>query len=843
MSEVANVSLDSCRVLISEDPFPVDRAELPWNDRGLWPCHWITPAQGVDTPFVAAFRLHFPVAEKETVRIHVTADERYELYLDGELVGRGSERGDANHWYFETYDLTLAAGEHTLVARVWALGDKSAIAQHSAAPGFLLCPQSAASQATIGTGKAPWAAKLLAGYEFISPLTAWGTGHNLHLSGSTETATWRFGGGDGWEPCVTGLAGMAPGVNDRDPQHILRPATLPPMLEARWTKARVRHVSTPPSGPTSRLPILAEEDRTDLHDAWQSLIDGTSALTIAAGTRRRAILDMGDYLCAYPRAVLNGGTGATFRIHWQESLYEGPAGGEKGNRDEIEGKYFRTIWHEEDGVGDRFTSGGQFGQRFEPLWWQAGRYVEIYVETQDEPLSIERLEFFETHYPYDFESTFAASDHRFSEVEPIMRRALEMCSHETYMDCPFYEQLQYAGDTRLQVLATYTLTSDDRLPRKALAMFNASRELSGLTQSRYPNRIRQIIPPFSLWWVCMVHDYARYRGDLDFVRGLMPGVRAVLDAYRTELNAQGLLGPVDGWNFIDWVPTWKGGMAKDASGGVSGILNLHLILTLRKAAQLESILGETELAQRNQKLAEALAGPVHRAFWSAERGLYANDLGHTEFSEHAQALALLTGVVPASERSRLTKGLLEEDLDRTTIYFRHYLFEAFNAIGRTDLILERMSDWFEHPARGLKTTIEHPEPTRSDCHAWGAHPLFHYFASFLGIRPVGPGFSKVDIEPQLGGLEWAVGTMPTPLGPVSVDASIDRVVATIPDGMQGVLTFRGQRIRLQPGENRIEVVTPPSPPPTPQSAAKPPADDLPRWMGRRRRPEPDPEDA
>jgi hypothetical protein len=122
----------------------------------------------------------------------------------------------------------------------------------------------------------------------------------------------------------------------------------------------------------------------------------------------------------------------------------------------------------------------------------------------------------ETRYPTEMESRFESHDQRLSDVTPIMLRVLQMCSHETYMDCPFYEQLQYIGDTRLQVLTSYTLMQDDRLARKALLIFDESRLPEGLTYSRYPSRVLQITRPFSIWWAAMVHDYAMWRDDFDF---------------------------------------------------------------------------------------------------------------------------------------------------------------------------------------------------------------------------------------------------------------------------------------------------------------------------------------
>jgi hypothetical protein len=90
------------------------------------------------------------------------------------------------------------------------------------------------------------------------------------------------------------------------------------------------------------------------------------------------------------------------------------------------------------------------------------------------------------------------------------------------MDCPYYERMMYVGDSRLEALVTYVSARDARLPLKALTVFDQSRRSPGLTASRYPTRHRQTIPPFSLWWVAMVHDHARWRNDPIGVKALLP---------------------------------------------------------------------------------------------------------------------------------------------------------------------------------------------------------------------------------------------------------------------------------------------------------------------------------
>ncbi len=798
------------RVSIEGYPFAEQTKDRPWDERGIWRSRWIAHPEPPEPPYVLAFRNQFRVEQDETVRIHVSADERYELYLDGERIGRGPERGDRHHWFFETYDLPLTAGEHVLVARVWVLGELAPIAQMTLRPqGFVLCPQLPEWDNALATGVAVWEVKRVQGFTPFSAFGRWFTGATLHVNGNLVEWGFERGAGEGWVPARALQHAISMHRGDRLPEHVLQPATLPPMMERAWQNARVRFVAKLESDSTAQIPIRLSEHLAGEAEGWQHLLEGKSALTIAPQSARRVIIDLQDYVCAYPEVVLSGGKGALVRIHWQEALYEDPRRSVKGNRDEIDGKYFCMVRHLKDGFGDTFVTDGGRGRRFDSHWWRAGRYVEVLVRTADEPLTIDSLRFLETRYPMEPESTFTADDPRIDPITRISVRAWQMCAHETYMDCPFFEQLMYVGDTRLQVLVTYVLSRDDRLPRKALLMFDSSRINIGITQSRYPSRWEQIIPPFSLWWVAMVHDYAMWRDDLRFVRDRMPGVRSVMEAHLAHLTEEGLFRCIDGWNYADWVGTWRNGIPP-ATEGISGVHHWHLVYTLNLWAQLENMVGEPELAQRALRLRDRLAQAGIRAFWNEQQGLFADDPAQKHFSEHTQCLAILSDCLPPERPARLAQTLTQpNDLAKTTIYFSHYLFETLRVLKRPDLILQRLDEWYQLTQNGLKTTIESPEPTRSDCHAWGAHPVFHFYASILGIRPTAPGFAQVTIEPQLGHLTQAEGRLVHPRGEISVRCQRDgkalQAEVLLPEGVTGTLVAGETRLPIPEGYSRHEV--------------------------------------
>jgi alpha-L-rhamnosidase len=112
-------------------------------------------------------------------------------------------------------------------------------------------------------------------------------------------------------------------------------------------------------------------------------------------------------------------------------------------------------------------------------------------------------------------------------------------------------------------------------------------------------------------------------------------------------------------------------------------------------------------------------------------------------------------------------------------------------------------------ALGLTTWAENREPTRSDSHAWSAHPTFDLLTIIAGIRPTAPGFSTVTVEPHLAGLRRVEASMPSPKGDIQVEyTQIDRgIQATIhlPPQVSGVLLWHDKIYQLHRGEQRMEL--------------------------------------
>lgn len=241
------------------------------------------------------------------------------------------------------------------------------------------------------------------------------------------------------------------------------------------------------------------------------------------------------------------------------------------------------------------------------------------------------------------------------------------------------------------------------------------------------------------------------------------------------------------------------------------MINWLAVMVLGQMDQLEQWAGDVDCARRWRSAAARIARAADTAFWDERRGLYRDDRSGRYLSEHTQCLAVLSGRAPRAHAQRALAALVTRtDLTRTTIYFSHYLFDTLYRANRIDVVQSRLEEWYGLAANGMRTTRENPEPTRSDCHAWGAHPLYHYYASFAGIRPAAPGFERVAIEPRMGTLTTLKASVPTPRGTVRVELS--RVGArgvegtiSLPRSSSGTFTWNGAVSRLRGGANRVRV--------------------------------------
>ncbi len=763
--------------------------------KNYWDAQWITcpnvPARAYG---VYHFRKTFSLGKvpKQFI-IHVTADNRYRLFINGKAAGRGPARGDLYNWNFETYDIApyLQKGKNVIAALVWNMGQYAPVAQVSNQTGFLL--QGDGSIENLVNTDASW--KVL--HDTAYAPCAINMGEVLHSyfvvePGDEVHGNWYPWGWENasyeeknWKNAKTVNAAAVPFGYGSDNVWTLAPVTIPQMEET-W----------------QRLFSIRRSENIIVNDTF---IKAHHPLLIPANSSIKILLDQSYETTAYPELIVSKGKGAAIKMIYAEALLD--SNGQKGNRNDISGKTIK-------GLFDVFYPDGGNRRTFMPLWFRTYRYLQIEVHTKNEPLLISDLYGYYTGYPFHHVASFSSNDSSLQSIWKVGWRTARLCAGETYFDCPYYEELQYEADTRIQSLISLYNSGDDRLMRKAINDFYDSRVPSGLTQGRYPSNRLQIIPPFSLFWISMLHDYWMLRDDTPFVKKYLDATTLILDWYEQHIDsAKQMLGPMDWWNFTDWNNAFPGGVPPGATDGNSSVITLQFVYTLHQASDLFSYFDKKDLAEKYIHLAEKLSVGVYKNCFDSTKMEIADTPGKNSFSQHASIWAVLTDAVPENDQKKVMENvLLDTSLSQATFYFRFYLTRAMIKAGLGDLYYSQLTPWRNMLKTGLTTFAENPEPTRSDCHGWSASPEYDFLATICGITPWQPGFKSVKIEPHLGELQHVKASMPYGNNGQEIKVEFQRkgtsaiyALVDLPENLEGEFIWEGKKILLHQGEQVINL--------------------------------------
>jgi alpha-L-rhamnosidase len=238
----------------------------------------------------------------------------------------------------------------------------------------------------------------------------------------------------------------------------------------------------------------------------------------------------------------------------------------------------------------------------------------------------------------------------------------------------------------------------------------------------------------------------------------------------------GLLGPVEHWNFFDWAPGWERGQPPAGPEGGSAPLTLLFAEACGWARDLERACGYPELASRWGRLRRALAAAVVRGCFRPERGLLADAPGLASYSVHTQVQGVLAGALAGPRGRAALAGALDDPsvTPPGTLYYRYHVAQALKRAGLRDRVAGLFEAWRGLlRGTGLTTWPERALRPRSDCHGWSVTPAIEYLQTVLDVEPApgAEGFAALTLRPTLGALEAAEGTVPTPRGEVHVRVS------------------------------------------------------------------------
>jgi len=766
------------------DQYSVVRASS--NEMPKWNAKWISyPGISGKKTGVYHFRKQITLKVKpEHFIIHVSGDSRYKLFINGKLVSFGPAKSDITHWKYETVDIAkyLKAGNNIIASIVWNFGDLNPISVFSLRTAFII-QGNTVNEEVINTDTS-WKCFQNKAYSIIKITEEMVNGYYAASPGEIMDANfypWNWEKADyndsGWGKAE--IIGRADQRTDRwtgiwPPMWMLEERDIPPMelKDQRIIQFREAKGIKLPNG----FPLKKASFKIPAHSKVKILLDQTYITT------------------AFPVIKVKNGENSTITLAYSESLFfQGTH--DKGNRNIVKNKEFK-------GMKDVFNCDGKGERIFKTLDWRAYRYLELTIETKEEALEFIDIYSVFTAYPFKRRSEFKTDSKEIDKILEVGWRTARVCAHETYMDTPYYERLQYVGDTRIQGLISIYNSGDTRLLKNAIQQINNSRISEGLTYSRYPSSDMQLIPPFSLWWVGMVHDYWMYDPDEEFVKKMLPGVRSVLSFFESYQAKNGSVENLPWWNFMDWTKEWGWGIPVTGSNDRTASIDILLYQAFLWAADMENKIGNKGMAKEYTASATLLMSTIFDLYYNKEKGLFADTEKKDFFSEQTNTLAITSGLVETKEAKKIMDIMLTDtSLNQCTSYFQYYFNAALRISGYGNKYLDQMDEWRDQLELGLTTWRETPEPSRSDCHAWSSSPNIEIFRTVLGISSAAPGYNKVRIEPHPGNLNNLSGSVPHPNG--KIDVSIKKlknktaIQIKLPKDIYGELIWKGKTYLLK----------------------------------------------
>lgn len=766
-----------------------------------WRAKWIThPTANVLDYNVFLYRRSFLLDTlPESFIIYLSADNKYSLFINGKRILDGPAKSDLNHWNYDTIDLAkyLKKGENIIGVQVTNFGIYRHAAQVTFQTAFILqghetnpvnIDTNIENQWIVTCDKAysytPFVSDSVGGYYAAGPgdvfnakLHPWQWNEEGYQTDSTwlnpKAAMVEFAVGRGF------LYGST---------WFLVPRSIP-FLEEK-TERNFKVIRT-----VGNL----EETKERNHVRW----------TIPKNTKTTILFDNNVHTIGFPELWYSAGKGSKIKITYSEALfyrtstsYSAHGGFKKGHRNEN--------WDEKEirGYYDIIYPDGGEGRVFRPQAMRTFRFIQLDITTEDEDVIIEDFYNVFTAYPFKKTNNFECDNVEFIQILEMAWRTLRNSSTDNFID-PYYEQLQYIGDSRIESLVSIYSTNDDRLMKNAINQFDQSRLNIGLTCSRYPSYIVQIIPTYSLLWIGMVHDFYMYRDDINFVRQQIPGILSILSYFESKIDDTGMLANLEWWNFTDWAKGFDNGIPPGTDDGHSANVTLQFVLAIQNAIPILEKFGYTKEVEKYKNIEQRLQAAVLKHCYNPIRKLIAERPEKDIYSQHTNVFAILTNTIE-NDKDAIQKIMTDTTLIQGTIYFRFYLNRALQKTNNGNEYFNLLNPWKNMLNQGMTTFGETDIDPRSDCHAWSTSPLFEAYHTIAGIQPLEPSFRKVLIEPNLNTLKFIKTSFTLPNGKIikidlykDLQSGLPKGTIDIPSDVSVLYRQSGWEKVLESGVNLI----------------------------------------
>lgn len=394
------------------------------------------------------------------------------------------------------------------------------------------------------------------------------------------------------------------------------------------------------------------------------------------------------------------------------------------------------------------------------------RFVRLDMLDTEAKVTLDQVFGVFLYRPLEYKGTFESSDARLNKIWDVGAYTVHLCMQDHVWDGIKRDRLVWIGDLHPETMVISTVFGEQDIIPQSLDYVRDRTPLPGWMNG---------IGSYSLWWIMCQRDWYRYHGNLAYLKEQRKYLVGLLEEVKKSLDPQGM-EKLPGHRFLEW-PTSRDPTAIDAG------LQALVALSLNAGAELCDVLGEKQAAESARAAGQKAAG-FRRA---------------PSPSKQANALAVLAGMADAKTVN--SQILAKNPFSGLSTFYGYYVLEARAKAGdhqgALDLIrnywggmLDRGAttfwegfelEWLSESARIDELTPPGKKDLHADygdycyvglrhslCHGWAAGPTAWMTEHVLGLSPITPGFGRIRLAPNLGDLQWAQGTLPTPHGLLKV---------------------------------------------------------------------------
>ena len=444
---------------------------------------------------------------------------------------------------------------------------------------------------------------------------------------------------------------------------------------------------------------------------------------------------------------------------------------------------------------DRFSIANNTASDFVANHSRAFRYVNIHYSND---IQFKEVDMLYEYLPVDYRGSFKSSDTELNNIWNVSAYTLHLNTREFFFDGIKRDRWIWSGDANQSYLMNYYLFFENPVVKRTIWAVRGADPVE--------THLNTILD-YSFYWFLSIYDYYLYTGDKELVRKIYPRMISLMEFCLNRRNNNGMVEGLPGdWVFLDWAPISK-------EGELSAI-QILFCRSLESMSLCASLMNDTKRSLEYSSLAKELKEKILTVFWDEQQKalLHSRKNGQLEkdVTRYANMFAMMFSYLDSSRTESVKNNVLLNDkvLKITTPYMRFYELEALCAIGQQKYVTNQIKDYwggmlkegatsfwelYDQNEKGTTKYAMYGRPFgKSLCHAWGASPIYLLGKYYLGVKPIKPGYEEYSVEPNLGGLEWIEGKVPTPNGDVSIAVNKKQITVTGAAGV-GVLRFNSEK--------------------------------------------------